>query len=267
MTTKICDTGIDAVLTEDLEQPAPYYAEATQYQTKPGCWDHINVNIIERSSSKIIGSYQRNYPNIYRTFHPFKLRDKWYALYSPNYTATRLMTLPDCKDIGGENPDSIGFCPTDFFVPSLPYITSNHYENCPAITGGKCICNFKHKNECPLASPNPKIINGGYEWDKCLCKKEYKEFRNWKYQWKFSERVHGFVAGCIWGDDSSWKIEYLNLNRADEGIIERDNRFGYLELPENLTLDKAINIDIEEDNFILLKIASEEHYKISGEKA
>lgn len=40
----------------------------------------------------------------------------------------------------------------------------------------------------------------------------------------------GFVWGCAWGDDSSWKVQYLDLSRVQEGIIGRDERFGYVEL-------------------------------------
>ncbi len=40
----------------------------------------------------------------------------------------------------------------------------------------------------------------------------------------------GFVWGCYWGDDSSWKVQYLDLSRVSEGIVARDERFGYVEL-------------------------------------
>lgn len=40
----------------------------------------------------------------------------------------------------------------------------------------------------------------------------------------------GFVWGCFWGDDSSWKVQHLDLSRVKEGIIARDDRFGYVEL-------------------------------------
>lgn len=40
----------------------------------------------------------------------------------------------------------------------------------------------------------------------------------------------GFVWGCIWGDDSSWKVQYLDLSEVQQGQIRRDERFGYLEL-------------------------------------
>jgi hypothetical protein len=43
----------------------------------------------------------------------------------------------------------------------------------------------------------------------------------------------GFVWGCYWGDDSSWKVQYLDLSRVQQGIIARDERFGYVELAMN----------------------------------
>ena len=52
----------------------------------------------------------------------------------------------------------------------------------------------------------------------------------------------GFIAGCYWGDDSSWKIQYLDLSEVEKGIINREERFGYVELLENTTLQKAITI-------------------------
>ncbi|MDQ3037801.1 MAG: hypothetical protein M3Y87_35735 [Myxococcota bacterium] len=41
----------------------------------------------------------------------------------------------------------------------------------------------------------------------------------------------GFVAGCVWGDDSSWKIQFIDLSQLSEGKIDRYDRFGYVELP------------------------------------
>jgi hypothetical protein len=40
----------------------------------------------------------------------------------------------------------------------------------------------------------------------------------------------GFVWGCHWGDDTSWKVQYLDLSRIQDGVITRDDRFGYVEL-------------------------------------
>ncbi len=40
----------------------------------------------------------------------------------------------------------------------------------------------------------------------------------------------GFVWGCYWGDDTSWKVQYLDLARVQQGVINRQDRFGYVEL-------------------------------------
>jgi hypothetical protein len=40
----------------------------------------------------------------------------------------------------------------------------------------------------------------------------------------------GFVWGCLWGDDSSWKVQYLDLSEVHQGRIRREERFGYLRL-------------------------------------
>jgi hypothetical protein len=40
----------------------------------------------------------------------------------------------------------------------------------------------------------------------------------------------GFVWGCLWGDDSSWKVQYLDLSRIQQGELRREERFGYLKL-------------------------------------
>jgi hypothetical protein len=46
------------------------------------------------------------------------------------------------------------------------------------------------------------------------------------YEWPVGD--FGFVWGCIWGDDSSWKVQYLDLSRVREGVLTREERFGYV---------------------------------------
>ena len=38
----------------------------------------------------------------------------------------------------------------------------------------------------------------------------------------------------------------MDLSRVDEGVIQRDERFGYIELPRSLALRNAIHIDVDE---------------------
>jgi hypothetical protein len=48
------------------------------------------------------------------------------------------------------------------------------------------------------------------------------------YEWPMGD--FGFVWGCVWGDDSSWKVQYLDLSRVGAGELGRDDRFGYVRL-------------------------------------
>jgi len=145
----------------------PYSVKLETIPTKPGCWEMLKVSIFHNDTQ--IGEYTRNYHALYRTFHPFVQNGQHYALYSKDYTATRVMRLPSCEDIAGEERNTWGFCPTGFAVP-------------------------KYDEESGLVG------------------------------------TFGFVCGCIWGDDSSWKIQYLDLSRIEDGILNRDDRFGYIEL-------------------------------------
>ncbi len=52
----------------------------------------------------------------------------------------------------------------------------------------------------------------------------------WNYDREWPKGDFGFVWGCLWGDDSSWKVQYLDLSQIDDGVIRREERFGYLEL-------------------------------------
>ena len=53
---------------------------------------------------------------------------------------------------------------------------------------------------------------------------------HWKEDCEWPTGQFGFVWGCVWGDDSSWKVQYLDLTAIQSGVIRREERFGYLEL-------------------------------------
>lgn len=50
----------------------------------------------------------------------------------------------------------------------------------------------------------------------------------------------GFLVGCGWGDDHTWKIRHLDLSKIHEGIVEQSPRFGYIHM-----------IDIKQASFSL----------------
>ena len=51
--------------------------------------------------------------------------------------------------------------------------------------------------------------------------------------------VRRFASG---GNHSSWKIEYLDLSAVEKGEIRRDARFGYIEMPDGMSLKQAIDL-------------------------
>ena len=268
----IIDTGVD-IDSARIVRPAPFYAKTLEkVENRPGAWDSIRIGIFRKQSAELkpgisdvqLGEYVYHYPDPHRTFHPFKLRGNWYALYSSDYTPTRLMSLPDCKDIGGEEPHSHGFCPTDFWVPPLHYSERRHDPGCPreakpTDSNKPCTCSIVHRHGCPF-NPQTRVPNRS-----CICKAEWDEYCQSHTIWHFPERVHGFVAGCIWGDDCSWKIEYLDLSNADEGILRREARFGYIEMPSCLNLDQAIHYNASDGSFVTIDV--QRHFNIqTGEE-
>jgi hypothetical protein len=185
----------------------PFRAFATEVESvAANRFSTCRVDIYE--GHRLIGGYDRNYSAFgEETFEPFELDGKWYALYSKDYTATRVMRLPDCQDIGGEEPDAGGFCPTEFYVPRFRRVVF-HW---PGKGRSAEYAHFESAAEEPQQTDE----------ERAYCYQEYGEWQSSKI---------GFVSGCLWGDDSSWKLQVIDLARAAEGKLAREERFGYLEL-------------------------------------
>ena len=165
-----------------------FYVRTEEIDNGPGIMKSLRVSVFENDAvrERKVGEYVRNFAGLYDTFCPFQQAGRWYALYSRDYTATRVMELPSCLDVAGEEPHANGFCPVDFHVP------------------------FAHE----------RVIAAGHAG------------------------LFGFVAGCIWGDDSSWKIQYLDLARISEGILLRQEKFGYIAMPDDKRrLAECISLD------------------------
>jgi hypothetical protein len=212
-----------------------YKAEVIgKIENRPGTWNSSQVGVFryEGERKEQVGQYKRNYPNLLQTFSHFRVNDKDYALYSPDYTISRIMALPSCEDIGGEEPHTAGFCPAEYFVPRYierEYIglddkAQRYRVNEPSAD------DLIHKTAkfTPLDEKTGERITVEKP-DRPVSPLLYYPF--------------GFIAGCIWGDDSSWKIQYLDLSDAGNGILKRDERFGYIALPDGMPLNKAINLE------------------------
>lgn len=130
------------------------------------------------------------------------------------------MSLPDCRDIGGEESSPHGFCPVEFFVPRYKKVsviertTGNEREDWWFETKAEGHNGFE-------------IGSYGHDFS----------FGPWL------SLETGFVAGCHWGDDVTWKLEVIDLSRAAEGIITRSPRFGHVQLVKGMTLAEAVTLD------------------------
>jgi hypothetical protein len=216
-------------------------------------WDSFEIGVFEHGTGGTetqIGSYQRNYAFL-ETFWWFRRGSRHFALYSPDYTATRIMEIfpgKGFKDIGGEEPQSGGFCPVEFYVPDCRQHISQEFTGAgepvtdwssPLVSlplGSEFIKNAAtHRGRAKLRGPDGAYLQKEHSW-------VWGEQQDYESGWIKYPPNHGFVAGCIWGDDSSWKIQYLDLSRGEEGIIQKDERFGYIELPRSVALRNAIHI-------------------------
>lgn len=66
---------------------------------------------------------------------------------------------------------------------------------------------------------------------------------SWSKDSELPDGTFGFVWGCIWGDDSTWKVQWLDLSRVAEGMLTREERFGYMELSTRDWRSPALSLD------------------------
>jgi hypothetical protein len=84
----------------------PFNAKTVLRDNGPVVWNTARVDILEGSGAEArqIGSYERNhFGSCAETFAPFMQDGRWYSLYAPDYTASRIMELRSCKDLGGRS--------------------------------------------------------------------------------------------------------------------------------------------------------------------
>jgi hypothetical protein len=237
---------------------------------RPGSWDSFKVGIFEQEvtgdtvhSEKKVGEYVRHYHECVgeevKTLYPFKQKGKWYALYSSNYTCTRVMSLPDCKDIAGEGGDSAGFCPVEYYIPTKEDLS---YWDPMRIHKGK----RKSEDDEYWAKLAISLKAHEREGSDFNAEEDAKRKRQWQregedYYLDLDNNTvgqFGFIAGCVWGDDSSWKLEYLDLSKITEGIFKREQKFGYFELPSDKTLKQCLNFEeFDGPSFTQLKALKE----------
>ncbi len=192
---------------------SPFHVKEEEID-RGGSWPSTRITIFN-ADGKELGSYERNYHSFgAATFCPFFLHDRWWALYSPVYTGTRVMILPEAEDWCGEEDATTSFVPVDYYVPR--YRTARYAE------GGTVKDVYIGENAPGWIEPE---IMGFTD----VSEESYCPF--------------GLVAGCIWGDEATWKVEYLDLARLPEKRFRRENHFGTLHLLDELSLKEAIDME------------------------
>ncbi|MDX6206434.1 MAG: hypothetical protein QOF39_2491 [Frankiales bacterium] len=88
---------------------------------------------------------------------------------------------------------------------------------------------------------------------------------SWRPEDEWPSGDFGFVWGAIWGDDAQYKVQYLDLSRIQEGILVREERFGYLEIAAHDKLDGRDFILCENngDGGISVRLAVERTYDLN----
>ena len=185
---------------EILTLPKPrdhYFASASRKPNRPGTWDSTIVQIFRRGESSSdmdeICKFERNYVML-QTFEPFRQRERDFALISRSYTKAAVLDLSSEQVIAEEGEQYYG---GDLAEPGAGFCPVGFYV------------------------PDWWDVHDGYI---------IPGSENWNRDFEWPNGSFGFVWGCYWGDDSSWKVQYLDLSRIQEGIITRDDRFGYVEL-------------------------------------
>lgn len=204
----------------------PFTVEVTPISNGEGHWASSRIEVFREGVS--LGGYTRNYPSFaVETFHPFKAIDTWYALYSTKYTATRVARLEEkFEDWCGEENSPTGFCPTEFFVP-ISYDST--YK-------------FKLSTDEERDSTYTTFLDAETSVEEWFQEYEKPDVTRSESFSPFKWSSWGLVSGCVWGDDSSWKLRWVDLSKIPEKEIKITEKFGYFELPRDSTLRQSFRM-------------------------
>ena len=220
----------------------PFVIECQSIENKPGTWNSTKVSIVR--DNILIGEYLRNYHSFAtQTFYPFLIGEDWYALYSANYTSTRVMKLHNdrIEDWCGEESSDFGFCPVEMYIPRYRMVKGlfesdgkTHEFETYAVD-----CDYKTEDEFLKDMP---------EFDS----EQYTDF--------------GFLSGCVWGDDSSWKLLYIDLSKVPNKELVISDKFGYWELPDNMKLKECIDMSNWEPDCNWIKLIRTENINLETDE-
>lgn len=169
-----------------------YTCEVESVPTKPGCWGHSKITVFENFEDRTEKKELFSYERNY----PSHGEDTFFPFFQNDKEYALISRNYQCLE-----------------VISLP--------------DGKTVATEKEPGFCPVQVYVPSL-DEDFDEDGGECLPDV--FRN--YSNKGILGYFGFVAGCYWGDDSSWKIRFVDLSQIDEGILEvREGDFDYSMLP------------------------------------
>lgn len=236
-------------------------------ETRPGAWNYNTVTIHKNNANGTVENvytYERKYSSMFNTFEPFRqLRDgvwKDYALISSDYTRFEVVDLQAGVVIAQE---------------PYPVVTQRQYDQW-ANSGWESFCE-KH----PVGSPLPNAafcpvdfyvpdFNSRFTPDS-----PYRVFSHGERKFLYDEEElnaysgeFALYSGCVWGDDSSYKLRYIDLSRISEGFVTSDERFGYIELANgSKPIRKSVFLEYERGEGFDLTVPVELHLNLKTGKA
>lgn len=214
-------------VSEPYQIPGPgnYYLTTQTIESQPGCWNWTRVKIYSKFKDEPILEYDRDYDshtmakNSVRTFQ-YNLGAPIYILYSDTYLSYKVRHMGTDEVVAEIKPESCNHIPVDIYIP-----TYHSYK-------------FSKDEGRGFAM----ITNGSKNVER-----DTKDWASSGDQHNMGNLPMAFVAGCVWGDDSSMKLKVLDLRRIKEGVLEFDESIGYHELPYSYSMSELSEIIMELD--------------------
>lgn len=203
-------------------------------------WSRTQVQIFDNkvSATEPIYTYERNY-SMLNTFEPFRLwddkKERWrnFALISPKYINFEVLDL-DNREIIAKNP------PMLIDEEKAKELNESYIKKGeePKYEVGQDISGWRF---CPSSFHVPDVYDILTDSDIQVMKKDIKNEKekdiSYWIEWMdnfLNRRTFGFEAGCVWGDDWSYKVQAIDLTKILQGEVSDDDRFGYFVLQGSL---------------------------------
>lgn len=184
-----------------------------------------------------VGGFVRNYPAYgTTTFAPFCQDGQWYALYSTDYTALRVLRLfnDHIEDWCGQTATPYGFCPTYATVPYYVHADGsaetkeNEAQHPPIWIYSQSALQYALALARELPYPQYAVPQAVKD-----CLDHNAESRK-AIESRLNSANVALIAGCYWGDDSNWKLRLVDLRQIAQQQLIVKELFGYVEMPTQI---------------------------------